>query len=138
VLPFLGVLQGIGGRVRRKLASFLLHEEADGKLVLRSTAVERARLLANRARTSMLRTATASLFVTRSRDAVTQPRVTSARSDIEGAPDFNDPIPGFLIKAQEDARARRALARAVWVFLGTMVTTVVAGLGLFAGFAIFN
>jgi phosphoribosylformylglycinamidine synthase subunit PurL len=54
-----------------------------------------------------------------------------ARSDIEGAPDFSDPLPAFVIKAQEDARARRALARSVWVFVGTMVTTVVAGLGMF-------
>ena len=131
MLPFLGVLQGIGGRVRRKLASLLLREDADGKLLLRFAAVEQ---LADLARKSMLR----GTIVTRSRDAVRQPRVTSARRDIEGAPDFSDPLPGFLIKAREDARARRALARAVWVFLGTMVTTVLAGLGLFAGFAIFN
>ena len=63
--------------------------------------------------------------------------MTSARRD-EDAPDFGDPLPGFLIKAQEDARARRALSRAVWIFIGTMVTTVIAGLGLFAGLAIFN
>lgn len=49
----------------------------------------------------------------------------------EGAPDFSDPLPAFVIKAQEDARARRALARSVWVFVGTMVTTVVAGLSMF-------
>ena len=68
---------------------------------------------------------------------VREPRVTSDRRD-KDALDFSDPLPGFLIKAQEDARARRAQARAVWLFIGMMVITVVAGLGLFAGFAIFN
>jgi hypothetical protein len=116
VHPFLGVRQGIDGRVQRRLASLLFREDADGKLV---------------ARTKMLRAATASSLLARPRDAVSQPRVTRARSDIEGAPDFSDPLPAFVIKAQEDARARRALARAVWVFVGTMVTTVVAGLGMF-------
>jgi hypothetical protein len=128
-------MQGIDGRVRGKLASLLFREDAHGKLVLRVTAVER---LADRARKSMRRGTMENLFVTRSGDAVRQPNAASARRDIEGAPDSSDPLPGFLIKAQEDARARRALARAVWVFIGTMVTTVVAGLGLFAGFAIFN
>ena len=112
---FLGVRQGIGGRVRRRLASLLFREDADGKPV---------------ARTNMLRAAMASSLLARG-DAVSQPRVTSARSEIEGAPDFSGPLPAFVIRAQEDARARRALARAVWVFVGTMATTVVAGLGLF-------
>jgi len=116
VHAFLGVRQGIGGRVRRRLASLLFREDADGKPV---------------ARTNMLRAAMASSLLARPGDAVSQPRVTSARSEIEGTPDFSGPLPAFVIRAQEDARARRALARAVWVFVGTMATTVVAGLGLF-------
>jgi hypothetical protein len=37
-----------------------------------------------------------------------------------------------------NAERRRLLARATWTFLGTMVITIVAGLGFLAGVAIFK
>jgi hypothetical protein len=189
VLPFPRLQQGVGGRLRHKAASLLLRADVDGQLVLRFAPVECALLLVHRVRTTMLRAATASLLIARSRDAVSQPRVTSARSKIEEAPDFGEPLPAIVVRAQEDARARRALgrigyrairaahtqqlrvnrsnvfyglsrdelwptmdlvadwlsaekrrllARATRTFLGTMVITIVAGLGFLVGLAFFN
>jgi len=89
----------------------LLREDAHGKLALHFAAVERALLLVHRVRTTMLRAATTSLLGARSSDAVSQSQVTSTGRDIVGAPDSGDPLPAIVVKAQEDARALRALAR---------------------------
>ena len=189
MLPFLEVLQGFRSRSRLNATSLLLGEGAHDKLALRFAAVERALLLVQRARTTILRAPTASLLGVRSRDAVRQLQTTTARSDTVGAPDFSDPLPAIVVKAQEDVRTRRALERigyravraahvrqlrvnrsnifyglsrdelwptmelvANWLsaerrrllasatrtFLGTMVITIVTGLGFLAGVAIFK
>jgi len=106
----------IGGRVQRRLASLLFRED----VVYVGPKTGRDGIHG------------ATLASAEFDDRSDEKRPTArARSDIEGAPDFSDRLPAFVIKAREDARARRALARSVWVFVGTMVATVVAGLGMF-------
>lgn len=112
MLPFPGVLLGVSGSLRRKVASLLLREDAEGKPALRFPVVERARLLAHRVRTTMLRAPTASLLVAHPRGALSQPGGRSGTlGEIEGASDYSDPLPAFVVKAQENAHARRALVR---------------------------